>query len=299
MRGEMEEITIKARAKINLALDISGKREDGYHEISTVMQTLSLFDTLEIKKIYKPNYGVKLVSNVGWLPVDEKNLVYKAATYLKEVFAIDTGVFINLTKVIPTSAGLGGGSADCAATLVAMRDLFDLPLTNQDLEELGAKFGADVPFCVSGGTSHATGFGELLKPLPQPPFAHVLLVKPPTIVSTEEIFGDFSMDRISQRPDIDKIISCIDQGDLEGMCREMGNVLETVTIPKYPELDEIKKVLIKQGAMGAMMSGSGSTIFGIFKRRGQMEQAAEFIKSSFTHINEIFLTKFEPRRNLK
>lgn len=293
----MENITIKARAKINLALDIMGKREDGYHEISTVMQTLSMFDTLEIKKVHKPNYGIKIITNVTWLPLGEKNLIHKAITYLKEVFAIDTGIFVNLNKIIPTAAGLGGGSSDCAATLIAMRDLFNLPLTNQDLVEIGANFGADVPFFINGGISHATGFGQLIRPLPQPPFAYVLLVKPTMLVSTEETFNRFDMDKVTQRPNIDKMIEYIYQGNLEGMCSQMVNVLETVTITKYPELGRLKKTLIQQGAEGAMMSGSGPTVFGLFRKRTEIGQAADFIKLNFPYINEIFITRLEPRRN--
>ncbi|MCL2855092.1 MAG: 4-(cytidine 5'-diphospho)-2-C-methyl-D-erythritol kinase [Defluviitaleaceae bacterium] len=295
----MEEIVIKARAKINLALDVLGKRDDGYHDISSVMQTVSLCDTLQIKKIYKPNYGLKLATNVTWLAVDERNLVYRTAAYLKEVFAIETGIFIHIAKEIPTSAGLGGGSADCAATLLGMRKLFKLPLSDDDLMDLAVKFGADVPFCVHGGTAHAMGIGEKLKSLPNPPFAQVLIVKPPVIVSTGEVFAGFTMDKPTTRPDIDKIIHHINQGDLEGMCNEMGNVLEAVTIPLNPQIADIKRVLMAQGAMGAMMTGSGATVFGIFEKHHQMEQVAKAVKATFADIKEIFLTKFEPRRFLR
>ncbi|MCL2235877.1 MAG: 4-(cytidine 5'-diphospho)-2-C-methyl-D-erythritol kinase [Defluviitaleaceae bacterium] len=294
----MDEITVKARAKINLSLDVLGKREDGYHEISTVMQSLSLFDTIEIKKINKPNYGIKLITgDNNWLPVDDKNLIYKAADYLKKAFNIETGVFINLTKMIPISAGLGGGSADGAATLIAMRDLFNLPLTNDDLVGIAANFGADVPFCVYGGTALATGIGDILTPLPCPPFAYVVLVKQYIIISTTEVFAELNLEDITHRPDTNKIVHHIQNGDLRSVCGEMVNVLDTVTIARNPQITDVKEALLANGAIGAAMSGSGPTVFGIFETRFMAEKAIEVIKDKFEDIEDIILTKFEARRS--
>ncbi|MCL2753085.1 MAG: 4-(cytidine 5'-diphospho)-2-C-methyl-D-erythritol kinase [Defluviitaleaceae bacterium] len=287
----MEELIARARAKINLALDILGKREsDGYHEISTIMQTISLSDELHIKKIYKPDY-LKLVTNIGWLATDERNLAYQAAEYLKTKYGIEEGIFIELHKVIPASAGMGGGSADCAAVLKGVRDLFKLPLTDEDLMRLGAKFGADVPFCVMGGTALATGIGEVLRPLPRLPICHIVVIKPPSIVSTQEVFSEFDLSKVAKRPDMEKILHYFHKQDLDGIAANMANALESVTEVKLPIISEIKEFLKAKGALGAMMTGSGPTVFAIFRSRGDAINAAKLAKEQYPDINEIFLTK--------
>jgi 4-diphosphocytidyl-2-C-methyl-D-erythritol kinase len=286
----MQEINIKARAKINLALDIEKKRPDGYHEVATIMHSVSLFDNLYVKKVYKPDY-LKLVSNLPWLPTDEKNLAYAAAKYLKEQYAIDVGIFMNLTKAIPVSAGLGGGSANCAAALKAVTKLFGLPLKDEDLIELGAKFGADVPFCVKGGAALATGFGEKLQTLKKMPFCYILLVKPPIIVSTEEIFTNFDISKVDKRPDIEQMVHHLQSRNLKGIAAGAINVLESVTAVRNPVINAIKEDLMELGALGAAMSGSGPTVFGIFDQRKRSDAAFEAIKSKYPEFNEIFLTK--------
>jgi len=286
----MDEIRVKARAKINLSLDIMGKRDDGYHEISTIMQSVELFDSLHIKKVYKPNY-LKLVTNISWLATDEKNLVYLAAAYLKKEFNIKTGIFINLKKNIPASAGLGGGSADCAAAMAGIRNLFKLPLTDDDLIEIAGKFGADVPFCIKGGLAHATGIGEKLEPLPKLPMMHIVLIKPLVIVSTEEVFKGFRLDKVTHRPNTEGMLKSIQNGDWEGICNSMGNVLESVTANQYPIIKELKEVLLGQGAMAAMMTGSGPTVFGVFARRSSAENAVNVLRKNYPDFNEIYLTK--------
>ena len=287
----MNQVYIKARAKINLSLDITGKRDDGYHNISTVMQSLSLFDSIEVKKVHKPDYHLKIVSNMSWLPNDSRNLAFKAAEYLINRFNIKEGVFIGIKKVIPSSAGLAGGSADCAAALLAVTKLFSLPLSLEEIIELSVQFGADVPFCVMQGCAHATGIGEILEPLPKIPHMHIVLAKPPLIVSTEDVFRNFCLEDVKNRPNTEKLIHGIKSGDLAGICDNMGNVLESVTEVKHPIVGEIKSLMKKQGAEAAMMTGSGPTVFGIFTDKRKAILCAKLIKSTFKDINEIFVTK--------
>ena len=286
----MEEIHVKARAKINISLDITGKRTDGYHDISTVMHTLALHDTLHIKKIYKPDY-LKVVSNLAWLPDDERNLAYRAAKYLKDRFAIDDGIFIKINKAIPASAGLAGGSADCAAALAGVRSLFKLPVDDEELRDLSVQFGADVPFCVMRGCAHATGIGEVLEPLPPLPYMHIVLVKPPIIISTEEIFRDFDIDNMGKRPDTQRILRGIKSHDMTEICAGMANVLESVTARRHPIISELKNFLTDRGAEAAMMTGSGPTVFGIFTGRKAAEEAAKSLKETYRNFNDIFVTR--------
>ena len=286
----MEEIYVKARAKINLSLDITGVRPDGYHEISTVMQTLALHDTLHIKKVYKPDY-LKVVSNLAWLPDDERNLAYRAAKYLKDRFNIQEGIFINIKKAIPASAGLAGGSADCAAALLGIRNLFKLPLTDEELRDLSVQFGADVPFCVARGCAHATGIGEVLTPLPPLPYMHIVLAKPPAIVSTEDIFKDFNLAAAGNRPDTQRVLRGIRNRDLTDICAGMGNVLESVTARRHPIINELKAFLTAHHALAAMMTGSGPTVFGIFAGRRAAEDAARALKKTYPDFKDIFATR--------
>ena len=286
----MEEIYVKARAKINISLDITGKRPDGYHSISTVMQTLALYDALHIKKIYKPDY-LKVVSNLPWLPGDERNLAYRAAKYLKERFAIEDGIFINIDKAIPASAGLAGGSADCAAALMGIRSLFKLPLDDEELRDLSVQFGADVPFCVMRGCAYATGIGEVLEPLPPLPYMHIVLAKPPIIISTEDIFRDFDINNMGKRPDTQRIIHGIKSRSLAEICAGMANVLESVTARRHPIISELKDFLTGHGAIAAMMTGSGPTVFGIFTGRKAAEDAAKALKETYQDFDDIFVTR--------
>jgi len=281
---------MKARAKINLSLDITGVRENGYHEISTIMQCVALHDGLYIKKVYKSDY-LKVVSNLPWLPSDERNLAYRAAKYLKDRFAIEDGIFVKIDKVIPASAGLAGGSADCAAALLGVRNLFALPASNEELRDVSVQFGADVPFCVMRGCAHATGIGEVLTPLPAVPHMHIVLVKPPIIVSTEEVFKEFNIEAMGKRPDTERIVHAIKNEDLQGICDGMANVLESVTARDFPIIDELKGFLIERGAMSAMMTGSGPTVFGIFRERDGALDAAKALKKAYPGFNEIFVTR--------
>ncbi len=283
----MDKIDIFARAKINTALDVTGKREDGYHDLRMIMQTVNLCDNISIEK--SKETGIELTSNLAWLPCDGRNLIYRAAEVLIDRCGIKKGVKIKLFKRIPAAAGLAGGSSDCAATLVAMRRLFGLNISNTELMKIGEELGADVPYCIMRGTALAEGKGEILTRLPAFPDAYVLLAKPPINVSTPAVFKEFSMDKVEKRPDIEKMISCIENNDLQGICDNMCNVLETVTVKNYPIIKDIKQAMLDHKALGSMMSGSGPTVFGFFATYEDGIEALKFVRSTY-HVKEIYLT---------
>lgn len=278
---------LRALAKINLGLDILGKREDGYHEVRMIMQTIQMYDVLEIKKKKAP--GISLSVNYPYIPCDERNLVYKAAKLLMDEFQVTSGVEIDLRKFIPTAAGMGGGSSDAAAVLVGVNRMFQLGLTKRELMERSVAIGADVPFCVLRGTALAEGIGEILTPLPSLPKCFVLIAKPPINVSTKFVYTNLRANELTCHPDIDGQIRALQDGDLEAVCKKMGNVLETVTIPAYPIIQTIKDKMMQCGAVNAMMSGSGPTVFGIFNEREQAEKAAELLREE-DKIRQMFVT---------
>lgn len=282
----MDYIKLRARAKINTALDVLRKRDDGYHDLRMVMQTVNICDTLFIKKQHS---GISLKSNLSWLPVDSRNLVYRAAQTLIERYNIPTGVYIELNKNIPVAAGLAGGSSDCATTLIGMRNLFRLPISNIELMSIGKELGADVPYCIMRGTALAEGIGEKLTPLPPFPNCFVLLAKPTINVSTATIFKSLDFNNITERPDIEQMIYYLENNDLTGICSTMCNVLETVTIPLYPIIADIKQSMLDKGAVGSMMSGSGPTVFGFFTEYEQGLEALKYIRKEF-RTKDVFLT---------
>lgn len=276
----MDSFSINSYAKINLGLDVTGVLPNGYHTVKMVMQNISLCDSLHFKKI-KPQ-KIMLKTNVPYLPVNENNIVFGAIKCYKEKYGIDTGVMANIVKRIPVSAGMAGGSGNAAVTLLAMNKLFGNRASQEELMEMGLSLGADVPFCLMGGTALAEGIGEKLTPLPKPPAAKVLIVKPPISVSTKMVYAELKPDNELEHPDIDGIISCIEQGDLSGMCGRLGNVLEDVTVRLYPVIDEIKQKMLENGAEGALMSGSGPTVFGLFREKETAEKLYfEFKKGKF------------------
>ena len=274
----MDEISLKALAKINLGLDVLGKREDGYHEVRMVMQTIHLYDRVEIKKTRSPHIHVE--TNLYYLPVNEDNLVYRAAKLMKDEFQIKEGVRIVLQKFIPVAAGLAGGSSDAAAVLVGMNRIFNLGLKQNKLMELGLKIGADVPFCIMRGTALAEGIGEKLTALPPMPKCPVLIAKPAISVSTKAVYEGLKLYDGMEHPDIDGVMEGIQQKDLKGVASHMGNILETVTIPMYPVIEDIKKLMLENGALNAMMSGSGPTVFGLFPNEKEIRRAYEALKQS-------------------
>ena len=258
----MDSLWINAPAKINLGLDVIRRREDGYHEVKMIMQSIRLFDRLTLAKSKNP--GINLTTNLGFLPVNEDNLVYKSAKLLMDEFNIDTGVSIQLDKRIPVAAGMAGGSTDAASCLLAMNRLFNLKLSDQQLMERGVTLGADIPYCMMKGTALSEGIGEILSPLPEAPDCYVLIAKPGFHVSTKFVYSNLKLDEQTDHPDIDHMIECIQENNLRDLCDSMANILETVTIPEHPEIADIKKTMLEQGALGSLMSGSGPTVFGIF-----------------------------------
>lgn len=271
-------IRLEARAKINLGLDVIRKRPDGYHEVKMIMQSLDLHDDLEIEETGEP--GIHLTCNVEELPTDGSNLVYKAALLLMKAKKLDRGVKIHLTKRIPIAAGMAGGSTDAAATLIGMNELFQLGYSRDELMELAVKIGADVPYCVMGGTALSEGIGEILSPLPDMPDCYILIAKPDLDVSTAFVYGNLKAAELTWHPDIDGMIEAIRDQHLEGITERLGNVLETVTVPAHPVISEIKELMGKTGAMGTLMSGSGPTVFGIYNNLEDAESAVQTVKNS-------------------
>ena len=273
-----DRIQLKALAKINLGLDVLRRREDGYHEVKMIMQTISLHDDLEIRRIKTPEIQVK--TNLYYLPTNENNLVYKAAKLLMDEFGIKEGVAIQLKKRIPVAAGMAGGSTDGAAVLWGMNQMYGLGLSRQELMERGVKLGADVPYCVQRGTALAEGIGERLSVLPSMPKCTILIAKPGISVSTKFVYENLHANDLKpeQHPDVDRMNEAMKEKNLDLLCERMGNVLETVTIPAYPVIQEIKEHMMACGAAGAMMSGSGPTVFGIFHSPMQAKAAMKDLK---------------------
>lgn len=272
----MDKINLKALAKINLGLDVLGVRDNGYHDVRMVMQTIYLYDEVTLEKKEEP--GIVVETNLFYLPVDENNIAYKAAKLLKDEFDIQEGIKITLKKHIPVAAGLAGGSSNAAAVLVGMNKLFSLGLSEQDLKDRGVKLGADVPYCVMRGTVLAEGIGEELTPLPPMPRCYVLIAKPPISVSTKVVYNKLDSKEIEEHPDIDGILEGLKAADIEKVTVSMGNVLEKVTEEDYPVIAEIKGIMKEEGALNAMMSGSGPTVFGIFNTRHEAKVAAAKIR---------------------
>lgn len=269
---------LRAFAKINLGLDILRKREDGYHEVRMIMQTIQMYDVLEMKKVKKP--GISLSVNYPYIPSDERNLVYKAAKLLMDEFQVKEGVDIRLEKFIPVAAGMAGGSSDAAAAMVGINHLFKLGLSEKDLMDRAVNIGADVPYCIMRGTALAEGIGEKLTRIAQVPDCYVLIGKPGIGVSTKTAYESLQLDKIQSHPDIDGMIRDIENGNLLAMTDKMGNVFESGIIGKYPVIGEIKDLMEANGALKAMMSGSGPTVFGIFDDREKMEAAAAVLRQS-------------------
>lgn len=283
----MNTISLNAFAKINLGLDVVRRREDNYHEVRMIMQTIRLYDKLTIQMIEQDE--IQLETNLSFLPTNENNLVYKAANLLKEHYKIKTGVHITLEKHIPVAAGLAGGSSDCAAALVGLNRLFYLNLTKRELTKHGVTLGADVPYCIIRGTALSEGIGEILTPLPPTPDCFVLIAKPPIHVSTKFVYENLNVDALERHPDIDGMLSSIKEGNLLGIASRMENVLETVTIPEYPVIGQIKEIMKKCNALNSLMSGSGPTVFGLFEKREDAEKAYELCKEQ-NCSNMVFLT---------
>ena len=275
----MNSITLKSRAKINLSIDVLGKRQDGYHLVEMIMQTIDLYDLIEINE--KDNDQITIKSTSDEIPLDCNNLVYKAANLIKKTFNINKGVEIHIKKNIPVAAGMAGGSSNAAAVLVGLNKLWNLNLSNQQLEKIGLKLGADVPFCINGGAVLASGIGEELTPIKGlTKDVCILVCKPDLFVSTKEVYECIDSKDIDKRPNNKFLIECLKNEDTRQLAENMFNVLEGVTVEIHPVIQQIKDIMITNKALGAMMSGSGPTVFGIFDNREKMEAAAEVLRES-------------------
>lgn len=268
----------KAYAKVNIALDVIGKREDGYHLLKMIMQAIDLYDEIIVEKIDK---GIKINCNKPYVPTDERNLAYKAAKLFIDKFNINSGVSITIKKNIPVSAGLAGGSTDCAAVLKLMNSIFKTNLTDQELMDLGVKLGADVPYCIVGGTALCEGIGEKITKIKPFKDKILVLVKPPFGVSTKAVYQDFDLSKVVFHPDVEGLIKNIEKDNLDYVVKNMKNLLENVTLLKYKEIISIKQAMIENGSIGSMMSGSGPTVFAFFDDMVKAQKCYDVMKKKY------------------
>ena len=290
----IKHLSLKAYGKINLGLDVLRRREDGYHDVRMIMQTVGIFDRVDL--IWKEEPGIQVETNLYYLPTNENNLVYKAAKLLMDEFQVREGLLIRLRKFIPVAAGMAGGSSDAAAVLFGVNKMFRLGLTTEELMQRGVKIGADVPYCILRGTALSEGIGEVLTSLPPVPQCQVLVAKPGINVSTKFVYENLHANdlRPEQHPDIDGMIRAIKAQDLQGIADKLGNVLETVTVKEYPVIQEIKDKMLEFGAIGSLMSGSGPTVFGLFTNPKAAQQAYEELRygESSGLAKQVYLTNF-------
>ena len=276
---------IKAYGKVNISLDVVGKREDGYHLLSMIMQNIDLYDEIEVEK---QKYGITLECNKGYVPVDNRNLAYKAAEIFKERYDIVDGVKINIEKNIPVSAGLAGGSTDAAAVLKVMNELFNVNATEAELMELGLRLGADIPYCIHGGTALCEGIGEIITPIKSFKDKIIVLVKPAFGVSTKEVYKNFNLEKVKQHPKTAEIINAIENDNLNFVASNMRNLLENVTLRKHKILIKIKEEMNACGAINSMMSGSGPTVFAFFDDMLKAQKCFEKMKKKYS---DVFITR--------
>lgn len=283
----MNSIDLKSRAKVNLSIDVLGKREDGYHLVEMIMQTIDLYDKLKITEIEENSILIK--SNSLDIPLNEDNIMYKAVNLLKNQFNIEKGIEISIEKNIPVAAGMAGGSSNAAAVLVGLNKLWNLGLSENELKHIGLKLGADVPFCITGGSALAQGIGEKLtniKGLPED--LNILVCKPNIFVSTKEVYQSLNMDKVKRRPQNKELIDALQKEDVKFISENMVNVLEEVTSLKYLEIGQIEDIMIKNKALGSMMSGSGPTVFGLFDNKDCAIKAKEDLQAKY---NQVYLVK--------
>lgn len=286
----MDKLALKAYGKINLGLDVLRKRPDGYHDLKMIMQMVDVYDDIIITKTGRKD-EIIVATDKFVLENEKGNLAYMAVKLLFDEFDIHQGIEIKINKRIPIAGGMAGGSSDCATTLMGINEMFDLKLSKEDLMKRGVKLGADVPYCVLGKTAIAEGIGEILTPLPTPPSCYVIIAKPPVSVSTAFVYGNIRPDEITKRPDIDGMAEAIKNGDLYKMSSLLYNVMEDVTVPEYPIIADIKKMMIKNGALNSIMSGSGPTVFGIYDNLEKAENTMKLLKKS-NLTEQLYLTKF-------
>lgn len=285
----MDSITMNAYAKINLGLDVLRKRPDGYHDVCMIMQSLDLHDTITIDKT--DTGEITLQTNLSFLPIDKNNLIYKAAALFLETIHEKCGLSIKLEKRIPVAAGLAGGSSDAAATLKGLNELFDADMSQEELMKLGVQIGADVPYCIMLGTALSEGIGEVLTTLSPMPDCHILLVKPDISVSTKYVYENLKLSDHINHPDIPKMQVALDKGDLNTLTKSMDNILQTVTVKEYPIISEIKSKMSELGASVSLMSGSGPTVFGVYKNHDLAQNAYQYFLKHKNYGKQVFLTK--------
>lgn len=271
----MDSLKIKAYAKINLGLDVVRRLENGYHQVRMVMQTVDICDILTCEKT---GAGICITTDSPDLPTDESNLIHKAVRLMRERYDIKEGVRVHLEKRIPIAAGMAGGSADAAAALKGMSQLFGLGCSLEELQEIGVHIGADVPYCLMGGTALAEGIGEKLTALPAADRCFLLIAKPDISVSTKYVYEHLDETGVSQHPDIDGMAASIRKGSRHGWVKYMGNVLESVTVSAYPVIDLLKKRMRELGAENSLMSGSGPTVYGVFEQEKAVQEAYSRMK---------------------
>lgn len=289
MGENMDKLQLKAYGKINLGLDVIRKRPDGYHDLDMIMQMVDVYDDVILTK--KEDDEIVVKTDAAVLSNGKDNLAYMAAKTLMDEFGINQGLEIKINKRIPIAGGMAGGSSDCATTLIGVNQMFDLGLTKEELMERGVKLGADVPYCILGGTAIARGIGEILTPLPTPPQCYVIIAKPPVSVSTAFVYGNIRPDEITKRPDIESMASAIKDQDLYKLSSMLYNVMEDVTVPEYPIIQDIKDVMLNGGALNSIMSGSGPTVFGLYDDKQKAEKTVEQLKQKGL-TEQLYLTKF-------
>lgn len=285
----MKYVRLKAYGKINLSLDITGRRDDGYHLVRMIMQTVDIYDRIYMERTAGPDIVIE--TNLSFIPKDSSNIVYKAIDLVRTEYGITDGVFVNLKKFIPVSAGMGGGSADAAAALKGMNKLFNLKMSKDKMLALATKLGADVPYCLEGGTVLSEGIGEVLTQIAPVPSCKLVIVKPKVSASTKHIYSMYDSVERTYHPNVDAMIDAIGRSDVKGMCSALGNVLEEVTTEECPVIKDIEADLLEKGALGAMMSGSGTTVFGIFPYEIDTEQIKEELKRD-TAIRSVYDARF-------
>ena len=290
MNTEIKKVYKKAYAKVNLALDVLRRRPDGYHDVKMIMQNLDIYDELEFSLEPSETTVITMEANKPEIPTDERNLICKAIKMMLEDYNLSGKIHVKLVKNIPVEAGMAGGSTDCAAAFHAVNELFDLGLTTEELMRLGVKIGADVPYCIMAKTALSEGIGEILTPVESLIDCFVLVVKPPVNVSTKMVYTNLKANELEKHPDVDGMIEALNSKNLNGVASRMENVLETVTTVLYPEIEVIKSEMKNMGALNAIMSGSGPTVFGIFDSKEKADKAALSIKDKKLS-NEIFVTK--------
>ncbi|NLJ41573.1 MAG: 4-(cytidine 5'-diphospho)-2-C-methyl-D-erythritol kinase [Clostridiales bacterium] len=277
----MNGIFIKAYAKVNLTLDVVSKRDDGYHNLDMIMQSIDLWDEIILREIHK---GIEITGNMDGLPRDEGNIAYRAAKLVIEELGVSRGIHITINKNIPKEAGLGGGSADCAAVISGLNRLWDLGLDRDGLRALGKGLGADVPFCLIGGTALAQGIGDILTPLNLRDDMWLVIIKPDFGISTGKVYSRLDVGRIKKRPDNRAMMGYLNSGETVNIAANMVNVLEEVTIPGNPLLSVIKSELVSLGALGSLMSGSGPSVYGIFRCENDAGLAAKILKEKYKEV---------------